>query len=126
MSVADFMNAYRVFTMQNPITREERILIENNVFICGFILQPSDIDKDTIYLSAIRVHEMRKGNGTKGLLFLLDLARRHQVRITLTVNPFGRGGMSRAALHRWYGKYGFIGTRHRMDYHPPVLEQKNA
>jgi hypothetical protein len=53
-----------------------------------------------------------RGNGTKMLRTLCDLADRHEVEIKLKVLPFGRKpySLSRAHLKAWYQRHGFQGS----------------
>jgi hypothetical protein len=56
--------------------------------------------------------DVGKGNGTKMLRTLCDLADRHEVEIKLKVLPFGRKpyALSRGQLKAWYERHGFQGS----------------
>jgi hypothetical protein len=64
-----------------------------------------DIWNGTIYLHSIETIERGRGDGTRGLKFVLDLARYHRVNITGCVQGFGRT-LPHATLVEWYKRHG--------------------
>lgn len=52
--------------------------------------------------------EKGKGNGSRALRLICELADRHNVTIMATVEPLHTDGLSKADLHRWYRRAGFV------------------
>jgi len=63
-----------------------------------------------IWIDAIRAYEKGIGQGNEALVFLLELADRHGVRLSLYAKPFGEVGMDEQALIRWYEQNAFVRT----------------
>lgn len=83
-----------------PFDRRARVLDEDAIIVA----HPFD---GRIYLSFIHSVEMGKGQGTKGLKFLIGLADKHGVEIKLEVKPVGKGGLNKRQLISWYKRHGF-------------------
>ena len=53
----------------------------------------------------------RKGMATLALLQLLHIAKKYKMDLALTPDPYGKNGMSKTALKKWYRKHGFIANK---------------
>lgn len=61
-----------------------------------------------VHLSTVRALTKGKGDGTRVMKRLMDLADEMGVTLEGIVEPFGQGGMSKTALMRWYKSFGFV------------------
>ena len=109
---AAFLADYEAETTTYPLGRE-RIYGDNVLIELRFW------DKK-IWLSSIMTLERRRGSGGEAMVWLMQLADKHNLRIGLTPSPFGAGGMSKAVLTKWYKKLGFklVGSCFAREPHP--------
>jgi hypothetical protein len=95
-------------TYVNPFAEFELIWENKAAFELKFF-------KDHLRLSAIRTFERGKGDGSRALKWLCDLADKYHVTIVLHVQPFGlkakKGEPKKLTvkeLGAWYIRFGFV------------------
>lgn len=68
-----------------------------------------------LVLSRIQVNEAARGKGEASKVFaeMLAFADEHGQTIALTPDPIGKGGLSKAALTKWYRSHGFVPNKGR-------------
>lgn len=101
----EFIEAYLAVTWTNPLVRNEQVWATE----VAVKLQYMGGDDPHIYLASIRALRKREGCGSAGLLFLCQLADRHQITLTGVIQPI-KGLTSyrgRCYLRSWYRKFGF-------------------
>ncbi len=79
-----------------------------------FELTPSFNRRGAVEVKWISAHPQRKGLGSKALKTLQDLAKNHNVMLTLY--PWEKGDISQRDLKRFYKKQGFKGEGGGSDY----------
>jgi hypothetical protein len=80
---------------------------DGTLFLCGCrIVLSSGVN--AVRLKEITSAEKNKGDGSRALRLICRLADRHNVTIMATVEPLGKDGLSKAELHSWYRRAGFV------------------
>jgi hypothetical protein len=114
MSVATFFAEYEAATKPNPFNEKERVWLESlfpwRARAC-FTLQKGQ-HEECVTLWLIRSLERGKGDGSAALAWLCDLADRHGVMLTGTIQPNGmmRPRLTVKQLKAWYRRNGFVVT----------------
>lgn len=100
----DIMNAINdveALGIQNPFNRSE-IIIDDNVQ-----LEVSNFD-GALWISSIFTIERGKGDGSRVLQKICDIADKHNVVIRCSPEPFGdTNGLNKSELVKWYKRNGF-------------------
>jgi GNAT superfamily N-acetyltransferase len=88
--------------VRNPINPKE-IVIDNSVFV-----EVSNWDK-RLWFSSLHSMDRGKGNASRVMQKIVDIADKYNVTIALDALPFGTGKnrMSRSQLVAFYKKFGF-------------------
>lgn len=108
MSTDAFMAEYVELTQPNPLHNRERVWDYQGQLVVCFELQ---VFGGAIRLSNIRSLQPRKGFGTLALLWLVELANKHNVSITGTASPTDKAQLNKSALKKWYERHGFMVSR---------------
>lgn len=104
-------------------------LIDNTEWIEGNYYMWEDKITLEIYPFEGRIHlasiessmERGQGHASRALVWLLDLAAKHEVEIGATIQALREGGLSHAELSSWFARRGFkVLENMEMLYTPPV------
>ena len=85
----------------NPLNPRERVLAGIEVAV-----EVSPL-RGGVHLDEVRALRPSKGEGTKAMRFLVELADKHSVTLTLFPMPFGNEKMDTDDLVRFYRRHGF-------------------
>jgi hypothetical protein len=112
-AVSEFLDEWIELTSDNPISPDERVVGD----YAAVTLRPQG---GQIWLDSIRSFEKTRGNGSRALKMVLDLADQHGVVLRLTAKPFDTGGneLDFASLVQWYESNGFVSKDVTQDYEP--------
>lgn len=100
---AAFVAAFEEITVEHPFMHMLRLMPD---LLVTFELTDGFKDGE-MRLGAIQSLDQGKGNASKALDIFLALADKHDITITLDIDPFGEGGLGKRALRTWYKSRGF-------------------
>jgi hypothetical protein len=102
----EFRNEFWLNTTPNPLCRDEGIW---RMAVAFRLMVPWN--QGQCFIRSIRALERGRGDGSRGLAWLCDLADRHKLKLYCTVEPFGlKPRLNKYQLKRWYRRYGFVPT----------------
>jgi hypothetical protein len=98
----------------NPFNSRE-VLIDNNVSV-----ELSNFDGH-LWINSIMTLERGRGDASRVLQKMCDIADKHQVYMGLGASPFGKTkGLNKAQLIAWYKRYGFKKVDYDTMERPPM------
>jgi len=111
-----FINEYLDTTWQNPFVNNERVFFQ----VAAFALKVWNTDE--IFISRIRSLDKRNGYGSLALDWLVELADKHGIRLSGTIEPCGKEPrLTVRQLQAWYSRHGFV-VRDREISREPITE----
>lgn len=113
---SEFMDDFFSMSQPHPLDRNERLI--------GYVSVGLRFWDGMIWISIIQNHG-EKGAASRVMKALCDLADKHGLRMGLSPEPFGPGGLSKRALTGWYKSLGFISKGDRMVREPKDLLKEN-
>jgi hypothetical protein len=98
----------------NPFNSRE-VLIDNNVSV-----ELSNFDGH-LWINSIMTLERGRGDASRVLQKMCDIADKHQVYMGLGASPFGKTkGLNKSQLIAWYKRYGFKKVDYDTMERPPM------
>lgn len=107
-NVDAFLDEYFKETSPNPFNDRQRVF--NGAIIELYPVRSTQYKEGEIHLSDIRSVSPKQGYGKEAMTFLVDLADRHGVFLTLEADAYlkgEKGTMTTSQLITWYKKFGF-------------------